>query len=119
MNTEEIKEYILNYFKNNNIEITDSALGVILHERYLNQEYLEELTDKEIKDGIEPILELTKKNYENRVANRKVEGIKVTKVDIRGAVKSQYGKMPPFAKKKAPVEEVAETTDGEESGEES
>ena len=119
MNTEEIKEYILNYFKNNTIEITDSALEVITHERYLNQEYLEELSAQEIKDGILPILELTKRNYENRVSNRKITGIKVTKVDIRSAVKSQYGKMPPYAKKKAPVEEVEENAENGESGEES
>ncbi len=105
MNKEEIKDYALNFFKQNNIEVADSAIQELEKERHIKSALLEEYSEDEIKEGLDKVLEISKQKYEKRKNNRKSE-VKLTKVEVRGALRSKSAQIPPFIKPK--VEEPAE-----------
>ncbi|MGF1448056.1 MAG: hypothetical protein ACFB20_01415 [Opitutales bacterium] len=115
MDKEALKNFATSYFKDQGVEVSPTALRVLVDSPYLKEKELVEMDEAALKAGVEPVLAEAIKRYKKRTQRSKSgEKAVLRDVDVRSPV-SRSG-LPPYAVKKAkpaPPEEAPAEGEGE------
>lgn len=91
-------DYIRGFFKDHDIEFSETAISTFKNERYLNRESLERMSDTEVIHNIQDILNDTLRLYRQRV-EKGIMPIKLSDKDTRPAIQAGFCKLPPICRR--------------------
>ncbi len=120
MDREALRNFATSYFKDQGVEVSPTALRVLVDSPYLKEKELVEMDEEGLKAGVEPVLAEAIKRFKKRTQRSKSgEKAVLRDVDVRAPV-SRSGQ-PPYAVKKtrpapaaeAPAEGEGDAAEGE------
>jgi len=99
MDQKDFAKYLFNYFKNENVIPSSTAIGSLTSSTYLNLNLLNTLDRKTIYENTDKILKEVLQTYQQRTHDS-IRETKVRDLDVRPVLKKRFCSMPPFCKDK-------------------
>ena len=95
-----LSEYIKHtqsFFSERDIQVSKTAIKALKNERYLNQNLLEEMSEKDVLKNMKILLDDILKIYKSRA--EKTARVRVLRdIDVRPVLKKKYCNLPPLCK---------------------
>ncbi len=98
MKLNEFERIIKNFFKKQEIKVSDYAMRVFESKKYLSRELLDTMVDEEIEKNVDVLLVTVSKSFQQRKKAAK-RVIKVRDIDVRPVIRREFCRLPPFCKR--------------------
>ena len=97
MKMEDYHETVRQYFEEKDIPVSESTIEALSSRNYLNQGRLDEMSNKQIRDSLDVLLDEVVREYEGRTAEAR-RPTKVRDIDTRPVLRRRFCRLPLFCR---------------------